>query len=82
MPYISYGPRAWGLASKSSPDEILILQKRALRFIFYAKRDKHAVPLLTDADILPLNFLYKSVCCLMHDITNRKVPSTYRPCQG
>ena len=63
--------------------KILILQKRALRFIFYAKRDKHAVPLLTDADILPLNFLYKSVfCCLMHDITNRKVPSTYRPCQG
>ena len=28
------------------------------------------------ADILPLNFLYyKSVCCLMHDIRNRKVPS-------
>ena len=62
--------------------KILILQKRALRFIFYAKRAKHAVPLLTDADILPLNFLCKSVCCLMHDITNRKVPSTYRPCQG
>ena len=80
MPYISYGPRAWGLASKSSPDENFNPSK--LRFIFYAKRDKHAVPLLTDADILPLNFLSKSVCCLMHDITNRKVPSTYRPCQG
>ena len=34
------------------------------------------VPLFFHADILPLTFLYfKSVCCLMHDIRNRKVPS-------
>ena len=56
--------------------KILVLQKRALRFIFFAERCEHAVPLFIHADILPLNFLYfKSVCCLMHDVRNRKVPN-------
>ena len=62
--------------------KILILQKRALRFIFYAKRDKHAVPLLTDADTSKFSLQIRLLFILMHDITNRKVPSTYRPCQG
>ena len=64
-----------GLASKFYPTKILILQKWALRYIFSLKRDEHAVPLFADADILPLNFLYyKSICCLMHEIRNWKVP--------
>ena len=76
LPYISYGLTAWGLASKSYLTKILVLQKRALRFIFSVERCEHAVPLFIHVDILPLNFLYfKSVCCLMHDIRNRKVPS-------
>ena len=76
LPYISYGLAAWGLASKSYLTKILVLQKRALRFIFFAERCEHAVPLFIYADILPLNFLYfKSVCCLMHDVRNRKVPN-------
>ena len=76
LPYISYGLAAWGLASKSYLTKILVLQKRALRFIFFAERCEHAVPLFIHADILPLNFLYfKSVCCLMHDVRNRKVPN-------
>lgn len=76
LPYISYGLTAWGLASKSYLTKILVLQKRALRFIFSAERCEHAVPLFIHADILPLNFLYfKSVCCLMHDVQNRKVPN-------
>ena len=77
LPYISYGLTAWGLASKSYLTKILVLQKRALRFIFCVERCKHAVPLFIHADIFPLDFLYfKSVCCLMHDIRNRKVPSS------
>ena len=76
LPYISYGLTAWGLASKSYMTKILVHQKRALRFIFSVERCEHAVPLFIHVDILPLNFLYfKSVCCLMHDIRNRKVPS-------
>ena len=73
---VSYGLTAWGLASKSYLMKILVLQKRALRFIFSVERCEHAVSLFIHADILPLNFLYfKSVCCLMNDIRNRKVPS-------
>ena len=65
-----------GLASKSYLTKILVLQKKALRFIFSVERCEHAVPLFIHADILLLNFLYfKSVCCLIHDIRNRKVPS-------
>ena len=58
LPYISYGLAAWGLASKSYLTKILVLQKQALRFIFFAERCEHAVPLFIHADILPLNFLY------------------------
>ena len=76
LPYISYGLAAWGLASKSYLTKILVLQKRALRFIFFAERCEHAVPLFIHAEILPLNFLYfKSVCLLMHDVRNRKEPN-------
>ena len=76
LPYISYGLAAWGLASKSYLKKILVLQKRALRFIFFAVRCEHAVPFFIHAHILPLNFLYfKSVCCLIHDVRNRKVPN-------
>ena len=64
------------LQVKSYLTKILVLQKRALRFIFSAEKFKHAVPLFIHANILPLNFLYfKSVCCLMHDVRNRKVPN-------
>ena len=76
LPYLSYGLTAWGLASKSYLTKILVLQKRALRFIFCVERREHAVSLFIYADILALNFLYfNSVCCLMHDIRNQKVPS-------
>ena len=44
LPNISYGLAAWGLASKSYLTKILVLQKRALRFIFFAERCEHAVP--------------------------------------
>ena len=76
LPYISYGLTAWGLASKSYLAKSIVVQKRELRFIFSVERCEHAVPLFIDAGILPLNFLYfKSVCCLMYDIRNQKVPS-------
>ena len=35
-PYLSYGLVAWGQASKNELDKLLILQKCALRFIFFA----------------------------------------------
>lgn len=76
FPYISYGLTVWGSACKSYLTKILVLQKRALRFIFSAKRNEHAIPFFTDTNILPVHFLYyEEICCLMHDIRNQKAPS-------
>ena len=35
-PYLTYGLVAWGQAIKSSLDELLKLQKRALRFVYFS----------------------------------------------
>ena len=75
-PYISYGLTAWGMASKSALNRILILQKRCLRFIFFSERRAHAIPLFLDTSVLPVHFLsYEAVCCLMHDVSNQIAPS-------
>ena len=51
-------------------------QKKVLRFIFFANRNVHAIPLFIDANILPISFLYfKSVSYLMHDIHTNSAPS-------
>ena len=58
LPYVSYGLTVWGLASKCYINKILILQKRALRFIYFSQLKEHAVPLFIEADSLPVNFLH------------------------
>jgi len=67
-PYLTYGLVAWGQASKSSLDKLLKLQKRALHFIYFSNRNRHAIPLFVDANILPLIFsYYESIAKLMYD---------------
>ena len=43
-PYISYGLIAWGQAANSSLNKILILQKRALRLMYFSDRRAHTIP--------------------------------------
>ena len=75
-PYISYGLTAWGMASKTALNRILILQKRCLRFIFFSESRAHAIPLFLNTSVLPVHFLYyEAVCCLMHDVANQIAPS-------
>ena len=57
-PYLTYGLVDWGQTSKSSLDELLKLQKRALHFIYFSNRNEPAIPLFVDANILPLIFSY------------------------
>ena len=74
-PYLSYGLIVWGQARKSHLDKLLKLQKRALRFIYFADRNQHAIPLFSDAGILPLQFSYYEVTAnLMYDIRHRNAP--------
>ena len=55
QPYLLYGIVAWGQAAKTYKNKILILQKRALRLMFFGDYNSHAVP---------------STVILMHDISN------------
>ena len=49
-----------------------MLQKRALRLMFFASNRFHAIPLFISANVLPLNMLYfETICSLMHDISLR-----------
>ena len=76
LPYLSYGLIVWGQASKTHLTKILLLQKKVIRFIFFANRKVHAIPLFIDANILPISFLYfKSLSYVMHDIHTNTAPS-------
>ena len=52
MPYLSYGICVWGRAAKSYISKLLVLQKRALRLIYFALSDAHAIPLFIESKIL------------------------------
>ena len=78
-PYLSYGLLVWGQARKSYLDKLLKLQKRALRFIYFSDRNQHAIPLFSDAGILPLQFSYYELTAnLMFDIRHRSAPRNIR----
>jgi len=69
MPYLFYGICLWGRAAKSYIRKSLVLQKGALRLIYFAPPDAHANPLLIESKILSKNMSYfDTVANLMHDI--------------
>ena len=79
MPYLSYGICVWGRAPKSYISKLLVLQKRALRLIYFAPRDTHTFPLFIKSKILPVNMIYfDTVANLMHDIWRGLAPSPIR----
>lgn len=74
-PYLNYGISAWGQASKTLMNKLLLLQKRALRFIFFVNSRESAIPLFIKTAIPPLNTLFfQSIANLMHDVINEKAP--------
>ena len=80
-PYVSYGICVWGQASKSLINKSLILQKRALRFIFFTDERDSAILLFVKSKILPLNLMYfQSIAILMHDVVNDIVLKIYAKC--
>ena len=76
LPSISYGLIAWGQAVKTHLNKILLIQKRVVRLMNFAKFSVHAVPLFFSTNILPLPLLYfKNCSILMHNVYNKVVPS-------
>ena len=66
----------WGQACKTCLNKILILQKRALRLLYFTDWHDHAIPLFLEANVLSITFLcYESVSTLMYDINNGKAPT-------
>ena len=51
--YLTYGLAAWGQACKTYLNRILIIQKRALRLLYFADWQAHAIPLFPEANVLP-----------------------------
>ena len=81
-PCLRYGLIAWGQASKSQLNKLLVLQKHALRFIHFAKPRDHAIPLFINTKILPINFLYYQLLSeTTSGLRNNLVPiQTFRNC--
>ena len=53
-PYISYGLIAWGQAANIHLNKVLILQKHALRPMYFADSKAHSAPLFIKSRILPV----------------------------
>ena len=75
QPYIKYGIAAWGQASKTHLNKILLLLKSSSENKLLGRRD-HAISLFIHANVLPSNFLYfiRLYPIFMHDDIN--VPSS------
>ena len=77
LPYLSYGIVAWGRAAKSHihVSKLLILQKRALRLMYFADKQQHAIPIFLDSNFLPIQMIYfEKTASLMHGVSNRIAP--------
>ena len=75
LPYISYGICAWGHAAETHLHKLLVLQKRALRLMFFAEPRTHAVPLFLETKQLPISFLlFEQMSLLMYDVHNNLAP--------
>ena len=72
---MSYGIVAWGQAAQVHVNKLLILQKRALRLMYFKSNIAHAIPLFISSRFLPLNMLYyKAVSTLMYNVSNNSSP--------
>lgn len=75
QPILTYGIASWGQACKTLTNKLLILQKRVIRSIFFAKTIQSAIPLFIDTKILPVTSQYLFLIAqLMYDVENNKVP--------
>ena len=74
-PYLTYGISALGYCAKTHLNRLLILQKRALRLIFFCRSREHAIPLFIKSNCLPISFLFfQQLCYLMYDIHTQVAP--------
>ena len=64
LPYLTYGLTAWGQAAKAHLNKLLLLQKRALRLMYFLNPRTHVIPHITHPPAL-LSY----TLCMMSQIT-------------
>ena len=63
-----------GHAAQTYFHKLLVLQKRALRLMFFAEPRTHAVPLFLETKQLPISFLlFEQMSLFMYDVHNNLV---------
>ena len=78
-PYLYYGICAWGSAPKTYLNKILLIQKRALRLIYFTDYKQHAVPFFLKSKVFPLSFIYfDCLCSIMWDVANNSAPENIK----
>ena len=76
LPYLSYGAVvALGRAPKLYKNKLLILQKRALRLIYFKHRQERAIDLFINSYFLPIDMIhFEKTANLMYNVNFNSVP--------
>ena len=75
FPFLSYGILVWSQPAQTYINQVLALQKRAVRHIYFAPYRSHAIPLFVSSNTIPVTMLYfKSISIIMHDVFNKLTP--------
>jgi len=75
-PYLQYGICAWGFAAATHLNKALVIQKCAMRLIYFKMPREHAIPLFSQAKALPISFIhFRQLCKLMWDISHDLAPT-------
>ena len=72
LPYLTYGLTAWGQAAKAHLNKLLLLQKRALRLMYFLNPRTHAFPFLFLLKYYPFTCFTLTLSytlCMMSQIT-------------
>jgi len=72
---LTYGLTAWRQAANTHLNKLLLLQKRALRLMYFLNPRSHAIPSSISSKILPIHLLYfEAISHSMYDVSNNSAP--------
>ena len=75
LPHITYGIEVWGSTYETYLNQILIIQKRAVRAITFKNHMEHSIPLFYECKILDVHKLYHlMICTYMYDLIQGHSP--------
>ena len=72
-----HGIVAWGNAAKIHRSKLLILQKRALRLMYFVDYKFNAIPFFISSRLPPLDTLYFKSVAIKRDVSNNLTPNIF-----